>query len=508
MDWFLIIIAIVGFILTVVVAVYLVALYCSEDDKNQAWLPKIIVVIGLALSAFTVLLLPFDVANRRDPTVMAGSTGGIDLAVMWQMVLGLIVAWVLLITPFATFYYEAWDPSQKSSFEQIKPALGYTFGWCFIFFLLFIILWFTVGYADLPFTGWSAPPANWDLRPSNSKFPLKPWESNCFCNGKEASYCVTSGFLKAQPEDAACYSEGGTLSIRVSAFVYMVGLLCAIGWLSFVVFGGAGLIALPMDLINDWRWRPVKLSRTEYETKKRALRVEVQTLLSEGKELEEKNATGKTGFFGGTKKKINKFKEAVTDIETRFETLESSMDVGRQVLVAYLKLPLGILGIVLSFAWILHIILYNLADTTPFLNNMFRGLDSFFPLFGTIAYTAFAMWMLWAAVKGCFKVGCNFGIIQIHPMKINATLMSSFLFNALLVLLTSVTVAQFCAMSFRDYAANTVVDSLFSTYVNHLRGIGYVMQYFQIILLIFAGLSFVYLLLKPCCCKKKNNDDD
>eukprot|EP01064_Diplonema_japonicum_P029203 TRINITY_DN4656_c2_g1_i1.p1 TRINITY_DN4656_c2_g1~~TRINITY_DN4656_c2_g1_i1.p1 ORF type:complete len:525 (+),score=130.35 TRINITY_DN4656_c2_g1_i1:60-1577(+) len=504
MNWFLIILAIVGFFLTFAVAMYLVALYCSEDDHNQAWLPKIIVVIGLALSAFTVLLLPFDVANKRDPETMDGSTGGIDLATMWQMVLWTIAAWVLFVTPFTTFYYEAWDPNQKSNFDQIRPALGYTLVTAFVFFLLFTILWLTAGYADLDFEGFSSPPVNWDIR----KETMNPWESKCCCS-TDPNDCVNGATV---PEaNIKCFKQSGTLSIKVSAFVYIVGLLTAIGWISFIVFGGVGIIALPMDLINDWRMRPEKLTAIEYERRKQALAGEVQELLRSGKALEDKQAAGQKGFFGSTKKRINKFKEQVTLMEKKWERLNDSRDVDRLVILAMIKLPIGIIGIVISLMWILHIIIYNLSKASPFLNNMFRGLDSFFPLFGTLCYAVFALWMLWAAVKGCFKVGCNFGIIQIHPMKVNGTLMSSFLFNTLLVLLTSVTVSQFCAMSFRDYAANTVVDSLFSTYVNNLRGIGYVMRYFQIALLIFSFLAFVYLMIKPCCCKgngRRDDDDD
>eukprot|EP01060_Flectonema_neradi_P002467 TRINITY_DN11529_c0_g1_i1.p1 TRINITY_DN11529_c0_g1~~TRINITY_DN11529_c0_g1_i1.p1 ORF type:complete len:502 (+),score=72.93 TRINITY_DN11529_c0_g1_i1:84-1589(+) len=500
MNWWLIIIAIVGFILTFVVSVYLVVLYCSEDDANQAYIPKVIVVIGLSLSAFTVLLLPFDVANKRDPTVMAGSTGGIDLVLMWNLVLWTISAWVLVVTPFATFYYEAWDPQQKSNLEQIRPALCYTFATVFVFMLFFVILWFTVGYADLDLTSYTSPPTDMNLELGISLFQYQ-----CWCSG-DTQYCQNNP--TAVPNPNFCSQKSDTLSIRVSAFVYIIGLLCFVGWISFMVFGGVGLIALPMDLINDFRERPEKLSRKDYELRKRELGKDITALLQKGKALEEKTAAGKKEFFGGTKKKVNKFKEAVTEIEKKWDRLQASMDVDRQVCLAYLKLPLGIIGIVLSFMWVMHMILYNLTGSHPWLNNMFSGLDSFFPLFGTIAYTAFAVWMLWAAVKGCFKLGCNFGIIQIHPMEVNGTLMSSFLFNVLLILLTSVTVAQFCAMSFREYAANTVVDSLFSTYVNHLRGIGFIMQYLQIALLVFSGLAFVYLLLKPRCCPSKKVDDD
>ena len=276
MNWWLIILAIVGFILTFVVAVYLVVLYCSEDDANQAYVPKVIVVIGLALSAFTVLLLPFDVANKRDPTAMAGSTGGIDLVLMWNLVLWTIAVWVLVVTPFATFYYEAWDPQQKSNLEQIRPALGYTFATIFVFTLFFVILWFTVGYADLDLTSYTSPPTNIDLNPVTGG-PIPSLNYDCYCSD-DPQYCATGP--TTPPPTNKCAQKGDTLSIRVSAFVYVIGLLCFVGWVSFMVFGGVGLIALPMDLINDFRERPEKLSRKDYELRKRELGKEVCNLFS------------------------------------------------------------------------------------------------------------------------------------------------------------------------------------------------------------------------------------
>eukprot|EP01061_Rhynchopus_euleeides_P010144 TRINITY_DN1949_c0_g2_i1.p1 TRINITY_DN1949_c0_g2~~TRINITY_DN1949_c0_g2_i1.p1 ORF type:complete len:507 (+),score=220.85 TRINITY_DN1949_c0_g2_i1:188-1708(+) len=506
MNLFLVVIAILGFILTVGISFYLVVLYSSDDDKNQAWFPKIVVVAGLSFSVLAVLLLPFDVANKRDVTGMDTHTGGINVVVMWEMVLSLIAIWLLIITPFATFYYESWDPTQKNVWNQVRPALYYTVTTDIVFTLFFILFWMTIGYADLSLQSLASPPINWDLEDATPGYQEKPWEATtCICNSN-VNKCNTGGALPPPDpkEDVLCKSGTDTLEVRVSAFIYCIGLICVLGWCTFVVFGGAGIIALPMDLINEWRMRPEKISRAEYNKRKEELAQEVEELMKEGLELEEKGESGKREFFGGTKKKINKFGEKVQDLETRQENLDACMDTKRHVLLTFFKLPAGVLGVLMSFLWVLHIILNNLAGVSPFLNNLFVGLDSVFPLFGTLMYTMFAVWMLWAAVKGCFKIGCNFGIISIHPMKLGDTLMSSFMFNTLLVLITSVTVAQFCAMSFRKYAANTVVDTMFSAYVVNLKGIGYVMQYFQIVFLIFSGLTFLYLVVKPYLCCAKN----
>eukprot|EP01063_Lacrimia_lanifica_P028101 TRINITY_DN4047_c0_g2_i1.p1 TRINITY_DN4047_c0_g2~~TRINITY_DN4047_c0_g2_i1.p1 ORF type:complete len:515 (+),score=208.81 TRINITY_DN4047_c0_g2_i1:129-1673(+) len=513
MNVFLLLVVFIAFFLTIGLALYLVTLYQSEDDKGTAIFPKFVVIIGLALSVFTVLLMPFDVAARQDVTELNGHDAGFSLVTMWFIVFWLIVFWTLMVTPFATFYYESFTPGQTSIMEQVKPAAMYTFATCFVFFLLFIILYFTMGVADLTYHSHTAPPQNVNLERYIAKDVGGNWETNgnpwsgntCFCNKDDVMSCAGTSDGKRndlEADKSGCVKDSGDMEIGVTAFVYMIGLLTALGWLTFVPFGGVGIIALPVDLINGWRNRPKKISRAEYNDRKALLAEELQTLHTEGKKLRNKAEEGQKGFFNSTQKGINKWQEKVTLLEEKWENLELAMDPKRNVVLDFLKLPIGVLGVLLSFLWVLHMLVHNLADAGWFLSGLFIGLDSFFPVFGVIVYSVFAMWMLWAAVKGCFKLGCNFGIIKVHPMKLGATVMSSMLFNTLLVLITSVTVCQFCALSFRDYAANTVIDNLLNTYVVRLRGVGYIMEYFQTVMLAFAGLTVLFLLCQGMRAKK------
>lgn len=45
--------------------VYILAFYAHPEDRNQAWFPKLVVLLGLTLSFLSVLMLPLDVANRN-----------------------------------------------------------------------------------------------------------------------------------------------------------------------------------------------------------------------------------------------------------------------------------------------------------------------------------------------------------------------------------------------------------------------------------------------------------
>ena len=63
-NWVLIVIIVILAILSVGVALYLLIIYQHPEDKNQAWFPKLVVLVGITLSIWTVLLFPLDIANR------------------------------------------------------------------------------------------------------------------------------------------------------------------------------------------------------------------------------------------------------------------------------------------------------------------------------------------------------------------------------------------------------------------------------------------------------------
>ena len=63
------------------------------------------------------------------------------------------------------------------------------------------------------------------------------------------------------------------------------------------------------------------------------------------------------------------------------------------------------------------------------------------------------------------QVGMRFLIFEVHPMKVGATLMNSFLFNCALILMVSIAVTHFAAQSFAPYARDTAIDALFITYI-------------------------------------------
>uniref|UniRef100_A0A7S1PTF4 LMBR1-like conserved region-containing protein n=1 Tax=Neobodo designis TaxID=312471 RepID=A0A7S1PTF4_NEODS len=480
MNWWLVIVAILMAFVVLGLVFYLVFLYQHEEDRNQAWLPKCIVIFGLSLACFNVLLLPYDVANRQDPDVQNSVGGGINTVLCWQIVMWSIAVMTVFVVPFAIFYYEGLDPDQKNICNQLKPAICYTTITSLLFIILLVVLWVTVGDAEIDYHLYRA-------------------------NGG-----VVQGFIEMCPWAPYQYQSGSapaTLTIKVSPFVYMCGLLSAFGWILFFLFGGIGLAALPMDLISDFKNRPKPITVQEYTLRKENIGRETQALMAEGRQLEEAEENGSTGRKH--KKKMLAFKAKVAALEDAYEKLTVSYEEGGgKVLPLYLGLLVGCIGTVMSIMWVLQILIHNILDASPLLSSMFIAMDSGFTLFGTVAYGMFAFYLLWCVVKGCTKFGLNLLLFTVHPMKIGGTMMNSFLFNTMLILIASVSCVQFCAMSFRDYAANTAVDALYLTYVSRLKGINYVNEYMQYPMGAIAILAFLWLAICPKCKRDDDEDDD
>lgn len=99
----------------------------------------------MLLTEVIVLFIPFDIANTS-------SGGGIPTDIIWQVLYISVFVLGLGILPFGIFYYEAEDPANErnSNWKQIRSALLYEFLVLVIFTVLTVVLWATVGIAEIP----------------------------------------------------------------------------------------------------------------------------------------------------------------------------------------------------------------------------------------------------------------------------------------------------------------------------------------------------------------------
>jgi len=460
----LIIIAIVMTFLIAVGCFYILVYFSAPEDKNTAIFPKVVTVFGLTLACCNVLLLPLDRANQT-------TNGGIPMAQLWlasYITLGILI---LVVVPFAIFYYEAEDPD-KSNVSQIVSAMK----WCIVIIIVFaiitILLYVFLGVAEVPVTKLSA--------------SLGDTQSMLLC-----LQCT-------QKTDQ-------TVNYRVSILLYLISMLAFAGMFVFVFFCGIGMAALPMDLINSWRTRPKKIDFKRYAETKIIMGRRASDLLTKAEKLKAK--LGRSGRPKNRKQRneFNRFKANVLLLEEEFTKLERAYGKGigprlLEIVWDWLQLVLGVLGGCLTFLWLLHLILYVAVHPpiTGFLNDMFEAMDSAFSLFGTVAFGIFAFYLLWCVMKGNFKVGMRIPLIfEIHPMTVGNTYMNSFLFNTLLLMLASITIVDFCTYAFSGYAKLTSIDLIFNVGVRNLEFLKYFYRYYYWGLFVLVFLSTFFLFLFP-----------
>ena len=83
---FLIFITVVVTVAMLVGNIYVLAFYAHPEDRNQAWFPKIVVLLGLTLAFLSVLMLPLDRANRNacdQSKIVSACTFTLPMTELW-----------------------------------------------------------------------------------------------------------------------------------------------------------------------------------------------------------------------------------------------------------------------------------------------------------------------------------------------------------------------------------------------------------------------------------------
>jgi len=174
-------------------------------------------------------------------------------------------------------------------------------------------------------------------------------------------------------------------------------------------------------------------------------------------------------------------------------------------LIPYVKLVFGIFGGILSLAWLAHIILFIVVRIPPpdyfypngppvsyFLNTLiYLGLNCGFSLVGVVMIGVFGLYLLFCSISGNFKIGLRFLIIEIHPMKVGGTYMSSFMVNILLLMLQIPALLQFLAIALEQVVVETDIDTIMNQSVRYTTFFVWFFQYnvFPIVLLFFSVLA-------------------
>ncbi|KAK2980000.1 hypothetical protein RJ640_020026 [Escallonia rubra] len=485
----LVIVAIVVCVLVCIFNVYLLVNYQHPDDKNQAYFPKFVVVLGLSIASISILMLPADVANRqacRHAIYNGACNLTLPMKDLWLAIYILDAILVFFVIPFAmSVDEENYDIDGECHYAAETVDL-HTFGHssCLLFLGLCQGLVgkvdFTVRHLSSATTSF---PSSWDF------------SSSVQCIGG-------SGVHQCSAYSASPSSET-TWTMRATFPEYVVALATIAGSVLFSIFGGVGIACLPLGLIFSFIRRPkAVITRSQYIKEATELGKKARELKKAADALHQEERSGSKGRkwrknMKAVEKELLLLEEDVNALEEMYPQGEKAETTWAMTILGYLaKLVLGVLGLIVSVAWVAHIVIYLLIDPpfSPFLNEVFIKLDDLWGLLGTAAFAFFCFYLLLAVVAGAMMLGLRLVFITIHPMKWGATLMNSFLFNVGLILLSSISVIQFCSTAFAYYAQATAAQEIFSHTLQSLRGIKYLYKYnvFQIAFIVLAGLTFVY----------------
>ncbi|XP_024537196.1 LIMR family protein SELMODRAFT_432208-like [Selaginella moellendorffii] len=491
----LLVIVVLLTLLVFAINIYILIRYQHPDDSNQAYLPKIIVVIGLSIAQLSILMLPADVANRHscEKNLYVGACKlTLPMKQLWWAVYIIDTVLVYLVIPFAIFFYES--DQEKTVTQRIKNALLWVVILLTVFCLLLGILYAVIGYADFTVRRLSSTTLAFtnDFSSLNAKAPcLFPAGFSLSSNVTLMCAAYTSGSLVKT-----------TWSVRAPFPTYVIALNTIIGSILFTMFGGVGMATLPVSLIFAFKNRPkCVITRVQYVKEATDLAKRSNELKKVTLGLQREERGGKKGRK--LRKNVKKVQQELVFLEDDVQALNEAFPQGEKadtswaltVLFYLAKLVFGILGLALSIIWLLHIIVFMLVNPPafPFLNQVFIQLDSAWGLLGTTAFAIFCYYLVMSVISGEMHLGMRLLFLSIHPMKYQGTLMNSFLFNVAIILLCSTSVIQFCTKAFSLYAEATAAQEIFGHSLESLRGLKYlfIFNVFQIAFIVFAFLSFL-----------------
>ncbi|GLJ39322.1 hypothetical protein SUGI_0802570 [Cryptomeria japonica] len=489
----LIVVAAVVCVLVFLFNIYLLINFQHPDDLNQAYFPKLVVVLGLSVAEISILMLPADVANQHACS-HAIYNGACKLTLpmkdLWLAIYILDAVLVFFVIPFAMFYYEG--DQEKSIGKRVLSALMWVIMTAVVVGLVLGILYGLVGKVDFTVRHLSSAtntfPSSWSDLSSNRPCIQGTNGSSLQC----AAYTARS-------------SSESTWTMRTTFPEYVVALATIVGSVLFSIFGGVGIACLPLGLIFSFLRRPkAVITRAQYIKEATELGKRARDIKEAAAALQREERSGNKGRKW--RKNVKAVEKELLFLEEDVKGLEEIYPQGEKAEVSWAltvltyigRMILGIIGFVVSVAWVAHIVIYMLINPpiSPFLNVVFIKLDDVWGLLGTVAFAFFCFYLLLAVIAGAMVLGLRLVFITIHPMKWGGTLMNSFLFNVGLILLSSISVIQFCATAFAVYAQATAAQEIFGHTLESLRGIKYLYKYnvFQIAFIVLAAVTMVYYL--------------
>ena len=146
---------------------------------------------------------------------------------IWYIVIIITALCVLLLIPFSIFFYET-DEDQDAG-KRMCAAFQFTMCSFVSAGLIIFILYMMYSKADIPVTA---------------------------CSRGISTRSSSTAAIAAAASAAPQKCQDIDLEIEVSFIIFMIATVIFLGMFLFVIFGGVGLFAMPLDLIHAYTRRP------------------------------------------------------------------------------------------------------------------------------------------------------------------------------------------------------------------------------------------------------------
>jgi len=463
-DVALIIVMCITPIVLAVINALIIIHYQNKLEATYAIPTKIIIAIGLIVGECCVLMLPFDVANT---TV----DGGLPTSALWIAVYIAVGVFTIAVFPFLFIWHQSdvTDLTGGGAVSMVKRVTTTIITVLIIigvFALVCIAAYVFFGVAEVKVTRLDSALLTEDEA---------PLDVGC-----------------TEP----CGSRPGYVSFRVSPVLFIITVIDFLGYLILIIFGSVGLASVPYDLFYGFISRPHALSERTYNEQKAAIYKDAVELIKRGKEIRDERRSGRARRSNRMRNRYNKWRKGVELVDKRYKELELlHSNPGGPIVMGWVKLVGGIFATVFSVCWIVHILLYLIIPShILFLNGLFITMNEAWTFLGTICYGLFAFYLLLCVILGLFKFGLRFFCIHFYPMEKGDTPITSFAFNAILVMIGAITVTHFCTNAFSAYAQNTDAAQVFVEAIGSLRILRYFFSYsvFGMVGLPFIAIFILY----------------
>ena len=269
----------IGVLILLAFNAYVVWQWRHPDDRNAWFSAKIIVVLSMLMSELVIIGLPLDVANNGGARDCAAGgdysqCGGLDMRGYWVAISWLQMACALCFLPGFLFAYEAYDDVDHTTdcSSLIRGGVCSVLGVLVMFVAVCVPMYFSKEMNDV-------------LRPVVAyKGSLRAFTVETYAG--DASSFVAMGDLDV----AVSASSSAVLHYSVSFLDYAPRVFSWLGWFLFVLWGGIGLVSLPVDYVLAYFYRPVPLDARELADLRLSVQRRTAELLDLGRQLQGERA--------------------------------------------------------------------------------------------------------------------------------------------------------------------------------------------------------------------------